>query len=55
MVEPSDYLHWFALVLERLEHLAGGDLDEHEGRWRVSAAVANTSKARVSDTAGRAL
>lgn len=29
-----------------LEHLAWGDVDEHEGRWRVSAAVAKTSKAR---------
>jgi integrase len=29
-----------------LEALTWGDVDEHERRWRVSAAVAKTSKAR---------
>jgi integrase len=29
-----------------LEHLAWGDIDEQEERWRISAAVAKTSKAR---------
>jgi integrase len=32
-----------------LEGLTWGDVDEHEGRWRVSAAVAKTSRARWID------
>jgi integrase len=36
-----------------LERLAWGDVDEQEGRWRVSAAVAKTGRARWVDVPER--